>query len=100
VRERMKTCLFRRFRASSSDVFVERIERGFRERMSNVGSGREEVVGGKRDVRNDPMDAITVSDYLSAFIRKWRGRLSLQAQYKELGISRKTRNPPNPLSTP
>jgi hypothetical protein len=62
----MKTCLFRRLRASSSDVFVERIERGFRERMSNVGMGREEVVGGKRDVRNDPMDAITVSDYLSA----------------------------------
>jgi hypothetical protein len=66
VRERMKTCLFRRLRASSSDDFVERIERGFRERMSNVGSGREEVVGGKREVRNDPMDAITVSDYLSA----------------------------------
>jgi hypothetical protein len=67
VRERMKTCLFRRLRASSSDVFVERIERGFRERMSNVGMGREEVVGGKREVRNDPMEAITVSDYLSAF---------------------------------
>jgi len=66
VRERMKTCLFRRLRASSSDVFVERIERGFKERMSNVGSGREEVVGGKRDVKNDPMDDITVSDYLSA----------------------------------
>jgi hypothetical protein len=63
VRERIKTCLFRRFRASSSDVFVERIERGFREKMSNVGSGREEVVGSKREVRNDPMDAITVSDY-------------------------------------
>ena len=96
----MKTCLFRRFRASSSDVFVERIERGFRERISNVGSGREEVVGGNRDVRNDPMDAITVSDYLSAFTRRNRGGRSLQAQCRELGISHKTRTPPNPLSTP
>jgi hypothetical protein len=77
VRERMKTCLFRRFRASSSDVFVERIERGFREKMSNVGSGREEVVGGKSDVRNDPMDAITVSDYISAFSDDEKGRRKL-----------------------
>ena len=68
----MNTCLFRRFRASSSDVFVERIERGFKERMSIVGSGSEEVVGGKRDVRNDPMEAITVSDYLSAYTQSKR----------------------------
>jgi hypothetical protein len=96
----MKTCLFRRFSASSSDAFVERIERGFKEKMSNVGMGREEVVGGKREVRNDPMDAITVSDYLSACSAPEREKKSLQAQYKEPGISHKTRTPPNPSSTP
>jgi hypothetical protein len=62
----MKTCLFRRFRASSSDIeVVERIDSGDR-RMSNEDEGVAEVVGGRRDVRNDPMDAITVSDYMSA----------------------------------
>ena len=96
----MKTCLFRRFRASSSDVFVERIDSGFRDRMSNVGIGREEVVGGNREVRNDPMDAITVSDYLSACPTDEKERKSLQVQCKELGIYHKTRTPPNPLSIP
>lgn len=64
----MKTCLFRRFNASSSDVLVEilTIENGERVKMSNVGAGIEEVVGGRREVRNDPIDAITVSDYPSA----------------------------------
>jgi len=66
VNERIKTCLFRRFKASSSDVCVCRIERGFRERISYEGIGSEEVVDGKREVRKDPMDAMTVSDYLSA----------------------------------
>jgi hypothetical protein len=62
----MKTCLFRRFRASSSDIeVVERIESGDR-RMSNEFEGVDEVVGGRREVRNDPIDAITVSDYMSA----------------------------------
>jgi hypothetical protein len=62
VRERMKTCLFRRFRASSSEVRFT-IEKGDEEKISNEGTGREEVVGGRREVRKDPMDAITVSDY-------------------------------------
>lgn len=75
VNERIKTCLFRRFKASSSDVCVCRIERGFRERISNEGMGSEEVVDGKREVRKDPMDAMTVSDYLSACCSRFmRGR--------------------------
>ena len=96
----MKTCLFRRLRASSSDDFVERIERGFRDRTSNVGIGREEVVGGKRDVRNDPMDAITVSDYRSACSFSEMEGKSSRAQCRELRISHKPRTPPNPLSSP
>ena len=97
----MKTCLFRRLRASSSDDFVERIERGFRERISNVGMGRAEVVGGRREVRNDPIDAITVSDYLLACAAiEGRERKSSRAQCRELRISRKPRTPPNPLSIP
>lgn len=66
VRERIKTCLLRRFSASSSDVdVVERIDSGDR-RISKECDDVDEVVGGRRDVRNDPMDAITVSDYMSA----------------------------------
>ena len=72
VRERMKTCLLRRLSASSSDVdVVERTENGDRS-MSKECDGVDEVVGGRREVRNDPMDAITVSDYMSALsIYKW-----------------------------
>ena len=66
VRERIKTCLLRRLSASSSDVdVVERIESGDRS-ISKECEDVDEVVGGKREVRNDPMDAITVSDYMSA----------------------------------
>jgi hypothetical protein len=65
VRERMKTCLFRRLRASSS-VAMDRMDRGPEKRMLNEGEregeGVMDVVGGRREVRNEPMEAMTVSD--------------------------------------
>jgi hypothetical protein len=61
----MKTCLLRRLRASSS-VAMDRIDRGPEERILNEGEregeGVMDVVGGRREVRNDPMEAMTVSD--------------------------------------
>jgi len=65
VRERMKTCLLRRLRASSS-VAMDKMDRGPEERMSNegegMGAGVMDVVGGRREVRKEPMEAMTVSD--------------------------------------
>jgi hypothetical protein len=63
VSERIKTCLFRRLRASSSDT-IDRSDRGLEERISNEGKveGVMAVVGGKREVRNEPIEEMTVSD--------------------------------------
>jgi hypothetical protein len=68
VRERMKTCLFRRLRASSS-VAMDRMDRGPEERMLNEGEregeGVMDVIGGRREVRNEPIEAMVVSDWES-----------------------------------
>lgn len=65
VKERMKTCLFRR-RSASASVAADMIVNGFDDNTSALWSVIiSEVVGGSRDVRNDPIDAMTVSDYVT-----------------------------------
>jgi hypothetical protein len=51
------------------------------------------VVGGRREVRNDPIEDITVSDYLSALALK--RALSLPDQYTRPGRCRIPKNPPS-----